>query len=247
MPGLRREELARLAAISVDYLTRLEQGRVTASAGVLAALADALRLTADDRRYLAEVSGTTVGTPPHRPSQRPRPAMQRLLDQLTETPAMVLGRRMDILAWNIGATSLFVDFDALPIDDRNYVRLLFTNPVMRALHRDWRHDAESCVAALRTESSRFGDDPRLTALVDDLSARDDDFAGWWASHATSTATYGTKRYHHPVVGDLTLDCDMWGDSGDDGQRLMVLTAEAGTASADSLRLLASWSATATRR
>ncbi len=240
--GLRREEVAHLASISVDYYTRLEQGRVQASASVLVTLARALRLDDDQQTYLYQLAGKVAGRPRRRQSQRVRPAMKRLLDQLTETPALVLGKRMDILAWNSEAVALYLDFGAIPAGQRNYVRLLFREPAMRSLHHDWEDAARNSVASLRMEAARDPDDPPLAALVGDLSVQDPDFRTWWASHHASTTSSGTKRYHHPVVGDLILDCDMW-DSGDGSeQRLMVLTAEVGTPSHEGLRILASWTA-----
>jgi transcriptional regulator with XRE-family HTH domain len=242
VPGLRREEVAQLAAISVDYYTRLEQGRVQASAAVLATLANALRLDEDQQAYLYELAGKTDARPRHRRPQQLRPAMRRLLDQLTESPAIVLGKRMDALAWNAGAAALYTDFARIPASRRNYVRLLFTHPAVRALHTAWEHDARTAVAALRMEAARDPDDPELAVLVGELSVQDHDFRGWWATHQVNSASYGTKRYRHPVVGDLTLDCDTWNSPDGSGQRLMILTAEPGTPSHDALRILASWSA-----
>ncbi|MFF3503236.1 helix-turn-helix domain-containing protein [Streptomyces sp. NPDC003247] len=240
--GLRREEVARLAAISVDYYTRLEQGRVRASAPVLTTLARALRLDDDQQRYLYELAGRSDDLPrrTRRPAQRVRPAMRRLLDQLTETPALVLGRRLDVLAWNPAAVALYTDFAAIPADRRNYLRVLFTDPSVRALHLEWEHDARDAVAALRMEAGADPDDPELARLVGDLSAQDADFRGWWGEHRVNSATYGTKRYRHPLVGDLTLDCDTWSAPDDSGQRLMVLTAQTGSPSHDALRILTSW-------
>ncbi|MFI7386622.1 helix-turn-helix domain-containing protein [Streptomyces sp. NPDC049813] len=242
--GLRREEVALLAAISVDYYTRLEQGRVRASAAVLDTLSRALRLDEDQQSYLYEVAGRSDDRPrrTRRPTQRIRPAMRRLLSQLTETPALVLGRHLDVLAWNPAAVALYTDFAAIPADRRNYLRLMFTDPAVRALHREWAHDARDAVAAVRRESGADPDDPALTRLIGDLTLRDADFSAWWAEHRVSNATYGTKRYRHPLVGDLTLDCDTWAASDDSGQRLMVLTAEAGSPSHDALRILTAWSA-----
>jgi transcriptional regulator with XRE-family HTH domain len=238
--GLRREEVAQLAAISVDYLTRLEQGRVRASASVLVTLSRALRLDDDQQAYLYELAGKTP-VPRRRPAQQARPAMRRLLDQLTQTPAVVLGRRLDILAWNAGATALYTDFARLPARRRNYVRLLFTDPAVRALHADWEHDARTVVASLRMEAARDPDDPELAVLVGELSVLDADFRTWWATHqVTRTGGYGTKHYRHPLAGDLTLDCDTWDSPDGSGQRLMVLTAEPGTPSFERLRILASW-------
>ncbi|ONI73810.1 transcriptional regulator [Kribbella sp. ALI-6-A] len=245
--GLRREEVAQLAAISVDYYTRLEQGRVQASATVLATLARALRLNDDEQTYLYAVAGKSDARPRRRrPAQKVRPAIRRLLDQLTENPAIALGRRMDVLAWNEAATALFTDFAQLPVAHRNYIRLLFTNPAVRALHVDWQHDARDAVAALRMEAAADPDDPALAQLVGELSVQDADFRTWWAEARVNSASYGTKHYHHPVVGDLSLDCDVWTSPDGSGQRLMVLTAEPATPSYDALRLLASWQASPVR-
>ncbi|MFG2919240.1 helix-turn-helix domain-containing protein [Kitasatospora sp. NPDC048298] len=239
--GLRREEVARLAAISVDYYTRLEQGRVRASAPVLTTLARALRLDDDQQTYLYELAGRTDARPrPRRPAQRLRPAMGRLLDQLTDTPALVLGRRLDVLAWNPAATALYTDFAALAPHHRNYLRLLFTEPVVRQLHRNWSHDAREAVAALRMEAAADSGDPDLARLVGELSLQDADFRTWWAEHRVNSAGYGTKHYRHHLVGDLTLDCDTWTSPDGSGQRLMVLTAEPGSPSHDALRILTSW-------
>ena len=239
--GLRREEVAQLAAISVDYYTRLEQGRVRASATVLATLARALRLDDDQQAYLYEIAGKTDARPRRRrPPQRMRPAMRRLLDQLTATPAVVLGKRLDILAWNPAATALYIDFAHVPAGRRNYLRLLFTDPTVRGLHRQWQHDARDAVAALRMEAAADPEDPELAQLVGELSVQDADFRTWWAEHRVGGSGYGTKHYHHRLVGDLTLDCDTWGSPDGSGQRLMVLTAEPGSPSHDALRILASW-------
>jgi transcriptional regulator with XRE-family HTH domain len=241
VPGLRREEVAQLAAMSVDYYTRLEQGRLAASASILAVLAQALRLDEDQQAYLYRLAGR-MPVRPRRRMQRVTPATRRLLDQLTETPAMVLGRRLDILAWNTGAAALYTDFAQVRDAHRNYVRLLFTDPTMRALHADWDNDARTAVAALRMEAARYPDDPQLATLVGELSVQDHDFRTWWAAHHVTGTSRGTKHYRHRIVGELTLDCDTWASPEDPDQRLMILTAEPGTASHDALRILASWTA-----
>jgi len=239
--GLRREEVAQLASISVDYYTRLEQGRVPASAAVLATLARALRLDDDQQSYLYAVAGKSDSRPRRRrPRQQPRPAMRRLLAQLTSTPAIVLGRRMDVLAWNPAAAALYLDFDRVPVTERNYVRLVFTHPALRGLHLEWEHDARDAVAALRMEAASDPDDPELARLVGDLSVQDEDFRAWWGERRVNGASYGTKHYRHALVGDLTLDCDTWTAPDGSGQRLMVLTAEPGSPSDDALRILSSW-------
>ncbi|BBB01168.1 putative DNA-binding protein [Actinacidiphila reveromycinica] len=241
--GLRREEVAGLAAISVDYYTRLEQGRVRASVPVLSTLARALRLDEDQQRYLYELAGRADARPRRRrPAERVRPPMRRLLDQLTQSPALVLGKRLDVLAWNPAAVALYTDFAALPANRRNYLRLVFTHPEVRRLHRNWDHDAREAVAALRMEAAADPDDPELAQLVGELSLQDPDFLTWWAEHRVNSASYGTKHYRHRLVGDLTLDCDTWAGPDGSGQRLMILTAEPGSPSHDALRILASWHA-----
>lgn len=241
--GLRREEVAALAAISVDYYTRLEQGRVRASVTVLATLARALRLDEDQQGYLYELAGKADARPRRRrPAQHVRPAMRRLLDQLTATPAIVLGKRLDILEWNSAAAALYTDFSKIPAGRRNYVLLLFTDSAMREMHREWEHDARDAVAALRMEAAADPDDPDLARLVGELSVQDVDFRTWWAEHRVTSSSHGAKRYHHRLVGDLTLDCDIWSNPDGSGQRLMVLTAEPGSPPHDALRILTSWTA-----
>jgi hypothetical protein len=168
--------------------------------------------------------------------------MRRLLDQLTQTPAVVLGRRMDILAWNPMAAALYADFGQLPAARRNYLRLLFTDPIVCGMHLEWDHDARNAVAALRMETGKDPGDLGLAQLVGELSVQDPDFRAWWAEHHVNSASYGTKHYQHRTVGNLTLDCDTWASPDASGQRLMVLTAEPGTPSHDALRILASWTA-----
>jgi transcriptional regulator with XRE-family HTH domain len=242
VPGLRREEVAQLAAMSVDYYTRLEQNRLAASASILVVLARALRLDEDEQAYLYQLAGKTPITHRRVRTQLVAPATRRLLNQLTETPAVVLGRRMDILAWNASAVALYVDFGKIRDSHRNYVRLLFTDPTMRALHAEWEHDARTAVAALRMEAAQYPKDPRFAALVGDLSMQDADFRTWWAAHHVTGTSRGTKHYRHQVAGDLVLDCDIWTSPGQPDQRLMILTAEPGSPSYDALRILTSWTA-----
>lgn len=242
--GLRREEVALLASISVDYYTRLEQGMLRASASVLGSLVTALRLDEDQQKYLYELAGRTDARPRRRRAvQRPRPAVGRLLASLGPTPALVLGRRLDVVAWNQAAVALWTDFEALPPARRNYVRLMFTDPGFRALHREWEHDARDTVASLRMTTATELDDPELVRLVGELSLRDADFRTWWAEQRVLDTGSGTKHYRHPLVGDLTLDCDTWDSPDGSGQRLVILTAQEGTPSHDALRILTSWTAT----
>ncbi|WP_326686923.1 MULTISPECIES: helix-turn-helix domain-containing protein [unclassified Streptomyces] len=244
--GLRREEVALLASVSPDYYARLEQGRRRASEPVLEALARVLRLSEDERAYLFGLSGKDAGRPRRRPAQRVRPQLRQLLDDLTNTPALVLGRCTDILAWNPPATALFTDFALLPAEQRNFVRLVFCEPAVRALYADWNYMARACVAQLRMEAAHDPANPRLTALVGELSVRDADFRRWWGDHRVAMRTAGTKAMRHPVVGELALEWSTLTDAADPDQQLIALTAAPGTSSHDGLRLLASWTAAAPR-
>ncbi|WP_250031228.1 helix-turn-helix domain-containing protein [Paractinoplanes maris] len=238
VPGLRREEVAQLASISPDYYTRLEQGRRRAGEPVLDALARVLRLDPDERAYLFELSGKDAGRPRPRRVQRVQPQLRRLLDDLTGTPAFVLGRCTDILAWNPLGAALFTDFARLPATERNFVRLVFCDPGVRAMYLDWEYAARACVAQLRMEAARDPDDPRLITLVGELSVRDRDFRRWWGDHRVAVRTAGTKALRHPIAGDLDLDWSTLTDAADPEQQLIALTAAPGSAAHDGLRLLA---------
>ncbi|MGW4490517.1 helix-turn-helix domain-containing protein [Streptomyces sp. NPDC004376] len=240
--GLRREEVALLAAISTDYYTRLEQGRLPASAPVLETLAEVMHLDEDQRRYLFGLAGKETARPRRRTVQKVQPQLRRVLDDLTSTPAIVMGRRMDVIAWNPLAAALITDFGKVPEKHRNYVRILFTDPMMRRLYADWKSVARTAVAQLRMEAAKYPDDPRLTALVGELSVQDGDFRTWWAAHHVATLSVGTKVLHHPVSGELSLDWDTLSASTDPDQQLVVWTAEVGSPTHDGLRILASWAA-----
>ncbi|MFI6374415.1 helix-turn-helix transcriptional regulator [Streptomyces sp. NPDC050546] len=240
--GLRREEVAQLAGISTDCYTRLEQGRVPMPASVLATLVRVLHLDDDQRDHLLELAAKDERSPRHRPAQKVQPQLRRLLDELPATPSLVLGRRMDILAWNALAAALFTDFGQVPEKKRNYARLLFTDPCFRELYLDWETIARSFVAQLRLEAARYPGDPELIALIGELSVADADFRKWWAGRPIAGLSVGTNRLRHPVAGDLTLDWDSLTCTADPVQRLVLWTAEPGTPSHDGLAFLASWTA-----
>jgi transcriptional regulator with XRE-family HTH domain len=238
--GLRREEIAQLAAISVDYYTRLEQGRISASGAVLASLARVLRLDDDQRTYLYELAGSRASARGRRrPQHRVRPQMERILGHLTGTPAIVMTPIMDVLAWNPLAAALMINFSQLPEVERNFLRLIFTDARMRALYPDWEGLARACVAYVRMEAAERPDDLRLATLVGELSVQDADFRRWWAGHHVALKRRGTRTYDHPVVGELTLDWDTLTSDADPELQLIVYTAEPGSPSEEALRLLAS--------
>ncbi|MGW1604567.1 helix-turn-helix domain-containing protein [Streptomyces eurythermus] len=237
--GLRRDEVALLAGITTDYYTRLEQGRVQPSALALATLARVLHLDDDERDHLFRLAGRQTVRPRRDAVQQVQPQLRRLLDDLTATPGVVIGRRTDVLAWNAPAAGLFTDFATVPRNKRNCVRILFTDPSMRTLFADWRTVAREAVARLRMLAAGYLDDPRLSGLVGELAVLDEDFAKWWADPHLPARSTGTRRLRHPVAGDLVLDRDTLTCATNPDQTLVVWTAEPGSASYDGLQRLAS--------
>ncbi|MFE6196089.1 helix-turn-helix transcriptional regulator [Streptomyces sp. NPDC057838] len=247
--GLRREELAQLAGVSVDYYTRLEQGRSrTASRAVLDSLASALHLDDAERAHLFNLAAQPERV--HRPAparrQTVNPVVEQLLARLDSAycPAFVLGRRTDVLAGNRLAATLITDFAALPQHERNQARFVFLDPYARELYADWEGVAADTAAMLRMDAGRHGADPELSELVTDLSRQSSAFRRMWADQRVIERTAGTKGYHHPVVGDLTVTYQAMSVAGEDDQTLFVYTAPAGTADETALRLLATWSSSA---
>ncbi|MFI5967858.1 helix-turn-helix domain-containing protein [Streptomyces asoensis] len=241
--GLRREEVALLAAISTEYYTRIEQGRLQASAPLLDEIARTLRLNDDQRTYLFDLAAKERVRPSaYRERQQVDPQLQRMLDDLSASPAFVIGRCTDILGWNRLAAALWTDFGRYPVQERVFVRLLFTEPWMRELYVDWEEVTRLAIAQLRMESARYPDDQPLTALVEELSARDPQFRQWWTEHDVAMRGNGVKKLRHPVVGELTLDWNTLTCGTDPDQHIIVWNAEPGSASHDGLRFLASWAA-----
>jgi transcriptional regulator with XRE-family HTH domain len=250
VPGLRREEVAQLAGVSVDYYVRLERGRdVNVSEAVLDAITRALRLDDIERSHLFALArharhARSRSRSRPLPPQRVRPGLYRILETLTETPALIVGRRTDVLATNRLARALYTDFDALPYRERNMARFVFLDEAARELYVNWEAVARTSVAALHLYAGRHPHDPRLAALIGELSLHDEDFRRWWADHDVTRRTFGSKHFHHPVVGDLTLDYEALAVTGDPDQVLGVYTAEPGSPAAEGLRLLASWTSEA---
>jgi hypothetical protein len=223
---------------SPDYYARIEQGRRSAPWPTLDAIARVLRLDDAGRDYLFELSAKDAARPRQRRAQKVPTYLHRLLDGLTDIPAFVLGRRMDILAWNPLAAALMTDFGAIPERRRNYVPLTFTDPAMRTLNRHWEQGAQLCVAQLHMEAARDPRDPRLAELVGELSVLDADFRRWWSDHRVAVRSRGVKEFRHPLVGDLTLDWDTLSCVGDPDQQLVFWSAEPGSPSHERLRALA---------
>jgi transcriptional regulator with XRE-family HTH domain len=238
VPGLRRQEVAQLAGMSVDYYVRLEQGRgPRPSRQMLAAISRALRLSDDERAYLYHLAGEVPGPPPG-PPRDVRPGVLHLLDRLDDTPAMVCDASYDVLSWNPMAAALLGDFSALPPGERNLIWRFFTDSRSRR-----RHDAgavaafaRESVADLRAAAARYPGDARVRRLVERLRAASDEFAGLWAEQDVAVRRSARKRVRHPAVGWLDLDCESLHDPDRD-QWIVLYTAAPGTPSHDALRLL----------
>ncbi|MEU2589177.1 helix-turn-helix domain-containing protein [Streptomyces avermitilis] len=248
VPGLRREEVAQLAGVSVDYYIRLERGHTRGiSQTVLDAVARALQLDGAERAHLFDLAQPADTRARRRPPPRPQKVsevLHRTLDALA-VPAVVQGRRGDVLAANRLGYALFADFAARPRRERNFGRFVFLDPAARSLYTDWDRAAADTVALLHLYAGRHPDDPQLTELIGELSLKSDAFRGLWADHDVQAHTTGTKRLHHPIIGDLTLDYQVLSVQDDPEQTLVLYTPEPGSPSAEALGLLASWTSTST--
>ena len=246
--GLRREEVALLARVSTDYYTRLEQGRrIVPSAGVVEAIADALDLDEAGRAHLVHLIGASP-RPARRQirAQSARRGLHQLIDTLDDVPAMLLGRRTDVLATNRLARALLTDFDALPAKDRNYARWMFLDPQARERLVDWDAQARTVVENLRLDAGRDPHDPATQALVGALTIASPEFARWWEEHRVHQRTFGDKHFRHPVVGEMTLQYETLTTPGDPDQALFLFTAERGSPSREALDMLVSWTLTGSR-
>jgi transcriptional regulator with XRE-family HTH domain len=248
VPGLRREELAQLAGVSVAYYTRLEQGNGrNVSAEVLDSIARALRLTDAEHAHLMHLAKPKQHKKKQAVrTQQVRGPLRQLLDMMDGFPAYVSGRRSDILAWNRMAAAVFGDWSELPPQERNWARLVFLRPEYRDLYVEWDQKASDMVSYLRMDAGCHPDDPRLSALVGELSVKSEEFRLLWATHDVKEKGYGVKRIRHPLVGEMTLNFESFRLPDDSEQTLITYHAEPGSPSAEALRLLASWGADATR-
>ncbi|MET4645646.1 MULTISPECIES: helix-turn-helix transcriptional regulator [Streptomyces] len=239
-PGLRREEVAVLAHISTEYFVRLEQGRAPRPSGeVLAGIAGALRLTDAESDYLHILAGTApTRTRVHR--RDVRPSILALLERLPQTAACVLSATFEVLAWNDLAAALMEDFAPLAPEDRNLARRAFLGPARpdTTLYgisdaTEFRHHV---VMELRATLARYPSDPAVTGLVDELRDASPDFARLWERHDVQAAPMLTKTFRHPVVGEITVDCDTL-TLTDRDQHLVLYSAPSGSPDAEALALL----------
>ncbi len=244
VPGLRREELAQLAGVSAGYYTRLEQGQVeTASDQVLNALARVLQLDEIERVHLHNLARQPANPGLSAPDREaPHPRVLTLLESLDEaTPAIVLGRRGDVLAWNRTGHALVaehVDFDAPqdPAYRPSVPRMFFLNPLTRDLYRNWDELAHVHVAYLRLTAGRFPTDARLAELIGELTMRSDDFAMMWAAGEVADCTVGAMQLQHPTIGAASVTYQVWLQPDSPDHRLEIYTPN-DPSSADALRVL----------
>jgi transcriptional regulator with XRE-family HTH domain len=247
VPGLRREEVAVLAGVSVPYYTRLERGDLTgASDSVLEALARALQLDDAERAHLFDLARAAqpLGRPPRRRTakHRIRPSVQQVLDAMTGAAAHIGNDRLDILGANALGRALYLEmFDGH--ERPNAARFVFLDPRARDFYLDWDRIARDVVATLRSAAGRNPYDRELSDLVGELSTRSDEFRQHWAKHDVRFHISGVKRFHHSQVGDLELNYERLEVVFDAGLTIFAYTADPGTRSAEALGLLGSWAAT----
>ena len=245
--GLRREELAMLAGMSVDYYNRLERGNLHgASDAVLGSVARTLQLDEAETSHLFDLARAANTSPAKRRRSSPRavrPSVQRLLDAMTEAPAWVRNNRHDFLAANRLGYALYSEMFSDGIRPANNARFVFLNDRSKAFFPDWERAADDIVAILRSEAGSNPYDRDLSDLIGELSTRSETFRTRWAGHNVRFHRTGIKRLHHPEVGDLELSYEALELSSDPGLTFLAYTAEPDTPSADKLRLLATWAAT----
>ena len=240
-PGLRREEIATLAGVSVDYYTRLERGKETRpSPAVIDALARALRLEQAEHQHLGDLALLAARAAPERPAAPSRSVshgVHLILEQLRPFAAHVVGRSQDVVAANPGGIRLLAGLDDWPVRERNISRYVFLHPAARSLFDDWENQIRGCVGALRALAATEPDAPDLTGLVGELLVKSPDFARLWERYDVRGLSSSRKTFHHPDVGDLTLGYQVMALTGTPGQHLITYYAEAGTPEHDALILL----------
>ena len=224
-PGLRREEVAQLAGISVTWYTWLEQGRdIMASEQILESIAATLRLTTDERNYVFRLAHKQAPADPPSIAQTVSPALRTVLDSLGTSPAWIVERRWNILAWNRAACEVFGDFGVMPFGERNILRFVFTNEALRRRLVGWEAFARSMLATFRATSSEYIDEPWFARSVEHLKEASPEFLEWWPRHDVQGAPLERVRLNHPDVGPLEFDNVSFLVNGDPELRMCVYTA-----------------------
>lgn len=247
VPGLRRDEVAMLAGMSVDYYTRMEQGRIKhASDAIVNGLCKALRLNDTERSYLFSLFSPTTGrSVPQKRATKVRPMIRQLMDQTHNTAAFVLGVGMEVLAMNDLAKKLMPDFTLESGLARSLARWTFLAPEALSFYREWDVVAADMTAILRRDSSSHPNDRALNELIGELTVKSEGFRQWWPQHMVYECSFGTKRLLHPLVGAIDIEYETFLVPGDTDQQLFLYTAKTGSPSDDALHILASWNADAT--
>jgi transcriptional regulator with XRE-family HTH domain len=224
-PGLRREEVAELANVSVDYVTRLEQGRgLRPSPEVLEALARALQLSTDERAYLFDLAQRRHASGRQPTVQAPPESLTRLVRDLSPLPVLLLNHRLDILAWNPEMAALMLDFDALPEEHRNVLRLCLLHPPLRDLYSDQANVVRDAVADLRAAWATHPEDTALAALVKELTTHSTQFAQLWPQRCVRVNSRGLRPMLHPQVGPLTVEYEILTPLQDADHRIIIYRA-----------------------
>ncbi|WP_213814477.1 helix-turn-helix transcriptional regulator [Glaciihabitans sp. dw_435] len=243
--GLRREEVAQLSGVSVDYYARLEQGRTKhVSPAVLRAVARALRLNETERDYFFALvnAQTEAPPPPPLPVQRVRPSIHHLLASFTDSPAFVIGRGMQLLAMNRLAREVLFDFETVPFEQRNLARWTFLADEARQRFVGWESVASDAAAILRVDTSANPGDRFLNELIGELTVKSDEFRRKWNEHRVYECTFGSKLLEHPLAGRITITYEAFDVPGADDQKMFVYSAAPGSRSQEALNLVASWAA-----
>lgn len=241
--GLRREEVAMLAGISVEYYTQLERGAVSGvSEDVLDAVARALQLDEVERGHLVDLVRTAKQRPGkrRRSAEHVRPGVQQLLESMTDAAAFVRNSRLDILSANRLGYALYSEAFSNPQRPTNLARFVFLDPRARDFYVDWDGIADAGAGSLRAAAGRDPYDQDLTTLIGELSIRSDDFRERWSAHDVRQYQTGSQTFRHPLVGELTLAYEALELAADVDQILITYTAEAGSPSHIALRQLANW-------
>ncbi|MGW4337570.1 helix-turn-helix transcriptional regulator [Rhodococcus koreensis] len=251
VPGLRREEVAQLAGVSIEYYTQIERGNVAGvSDDVLHAVARALRLTEEEAAHLFDLvraAGTTTGAAraPRRADRKIPDGVQALIDGMVDSPAVVLNGHLDIVAANPLGHTLYAPVFARATGVPNLVRFIFFDPHADDVFPEWNTAADDAVALLRVEAAHSPYSTVVTGLVGELATRSEEFRTRWAAHNVKAHRHGVKQFRHPDVGDLSLTYNVFDITGADGLSLVGYTAEPQSPSEQALRLLAIMTATDT--
>jgi transcriptional regulator with XRE-family HTH domain len=220
--GLRREEVAQLASVGVTWYTWLEQGRdINVSTQVLDSLAQTFRLTSAEKAHLFLLAGQMSPALPVPQQEQVSPFLHRFLAQMGNNPAYIMGRRWDVLAWNRAAEQVIADLTLMSVEERNILRIIFTDEEFRRRSVDWEGVAQRALAQFRASSSQYRNDAQFSALITELQQRSPAFAGWWSRHEVQGRRDGCKEFIHPRIGSLVFEHSTLQVDGSPGLKVVV--------------------------